>query len=128
YLNDEEVAKCSKPIESKTWTIRMLANELDEGTHSLIQTEQEALQPGQARRQSQELRGLDSSWGDWNASLNEVERDHYGAHGDSYHAGSIIPSSGYEIEGSSTGFHGADFDQIVHSEDCVESNDDEMLD
>ncbi|GKC56782.1 hypothetical protein Tco_1084380, partial [Tanacetum coccineum] len=49
YLNDEEVAKCSEPIEYETWTARMLANELDEGTHSLIQTEQEAPQHGQAR-------------------------------------------------------------------------------
>ncbi|GJS88709.1 hypothetical protein Tco_0771345 [Tanacetum coccineum] len=49
-------------------------NELDEGTHTLIQTEQEASQPGQARRDRQEPRGLDSSWGDWNVSLNEIER------------------------------------------------------
>ncbi|GKF78429.1 hypothetical protein Tco_0233997 [Tanacetum coccineum] len=54
--------------------------------------------------------------------------DHYGAHGDSYHAGSIVPSSGYEIGGSSAGFHGDDFDPIVHLEDCVESDDDEMRD
>ncbi|GJY62110.1 hypothetical protein Tco_0462767 [Tanacetum coccineum] len=54
--------------------------------------------------------------------------DHYGVHGDSYHAGSIVPSSGYEIGGSSVGFHGEDFDPIVHSEDCVKSDDDEMRD
>nr|GEV56914.1 hypothetical protein [Tanacetum cinerariifolium] len=53
---------------------------------------------------------------------------HYGAHGDGYHAGSIVPSLGYEIGKSSTGFHGDDFDPIVHSEDCVESDDDEMQD
>ncbi|GKB05347.1 hypothetical protein Tco_0833542 [Tanacetum coccineum] len=47
-------------------------------------------------------------------------RDHYGAYGDSYHAGSIVPSSGYEIGGSSTGFHRDDFDPIMHSEDYVE--------
>ncbi|GJT00094.1 ribonuclease H-like domain-containing protein [Tanacetum coccineum] len=197
YLNEEEVAKCSEPIEYETWTAKMLANELDEATHSLMQTEQVAPQAGQARRQRNEPRGLDSSWGDWNASLNEVEHrdvwrdsilirnnymlehsipilhhladqsnfayptyepsnvppypypyvpyphpymhypdtgspsfggDHYGAHGDGYHAGSIVPSSGYEIGGSSTGFHGDDFDSIVHSEDCVASDDDEMED
>nr|GEX79719.1 hypothetical protein [Tanacetum cinerariifolium] len=55
-------------------------------------------------------------------------RDHYGAHGDSYHAGSIVPNSGYEIEGSSAGFHGDDFDLIVHLEDCVQRNGDEMRD
>ncbi|GKG01841.1 hypothetical protein Tco_0306546, partial [Tanacetum coccineum] len=54
--------------------------------------------------------------------------DHYGAYGDSYHACSIVPSSGYEIGGSLAGFHGEDFDPIVHSEDCVESDDDEMQD
>ncbi|GKD72886.1 hypothetical protein Tco_1331168 [Tanacetum coccineum] len=115
YLNEEEVAKCLEPIEYETWTAKMLANELDEGTHTLMQTEQEAPQPGQTRRQRQESRGLDSSWGDWNASLNEIER-------------SIVPSSGYEIGGSSAGFHGEDFVPIVQSEDCVESDDDEMRD
>ncbi|GKC74112.1 hypothetical protein Tco_1119995 [Tanacetum coccineum] len=54
--------------------------------------------------------------------------DHYGAHGDSYHACSIVPSSGYEIGGLSVGFHRDDFDPIVHSEDYVESKDDEMRD
>ncbi|GKB73260.1 hypothetical protein Tco_0934672 [Tanacetum coccineum] len=102
YLNEEEVAKCSEPIECETWTVRMLANELDEETHTLMQTEQKAPQPGQARRERQEPRGLDSS--------------------------SIVPSSGYEIGGSSTGFHGEDFDPIVHLEDCVESDNDEMRD
>ncbi|GKE06271.1 hypothetical protein Tco_1398289 [Tanacetum coccineum] len=115
YLNNEEVAKCSKQIECETWIARMLENELDEGIHSLIQIEQEAPQPGQARRQSQEPRGFDSSWGDWNGSLNEIER-------------SIVPSSGYKIGGSSAGFHRDEFDLIVHSKDCVESDDDEMRD
>ncbi|GJW51347.1 hypothetical protein Tco_0092698 [Tanacetum coccineum] len=54
--------------------------------------------------------------------------DHYGVHSDGYHAGSIIPSLGYEIGGSSTGFHGEDFDPVMHSEDSVESDDDEMRD
>ncbi|GKF51886.1 hypothetical protein Tco_0148353, partial [Tanacetum coccineum] len=54
--------------------------------------------------------------------------DHYRALGDGYHAGYIVHSSGYEIRGSSAGFHGDDFDPIVHSEDCVESDDDEMRD
>ncbi|GJU97320.1 hypothetical protein Tco_1326591 [Tanacetum coccineum] len=96
YLNEEEVAKCSEPIECETWTVKMLANELDEGTHTLMQTKQEAPQPG--------------------------------AHGDGYHAGSIVPSSGYEIRVSSAGFHGEDFDLIVHSEDYVDNDDDEMRD
>ncbi|GKC51386.1 hypothetical protein Tco_1074131 [Tanacetum coccineum] len=54
--------------------------------------------------------------------------DHYGSHGDGYHAGSIVPSSSYEIGGSSVGFHGDDFDPIVHSKDCVASDNDEIKD
>nr|GEX50805.1 hypothetical protein [Tanacetum cinerariifolium] len=54
--------------------------------------------------------------------------DHYGAHGDSCHASSIVPSLGYVIGGSSAGFHGEDFDPIMHSVDCVESKDDEKRD
>nr|GEV50983.1 hypothetical protein [Tanacetum cinerariifolium] len=153
---------------------------------SRIMKAQELTTKTSERRQSQEPRGLDSSWGDWNASLNEIERmdvwrdsmimrnnyilehfapilhhledqsnfsypayeppnaspysypyvpyphpytyypntdsqsfrgDHYGAHGDNYYAGSIVLSSGYEIGGSSAGFHRDDFDLIVHSED-----------
>nr|GEV25966.1 reverse transcriptase domain-containing protein [Tanacetum cinerariifolium] len=145
--------------------------------------------------QRQEPRGLDSSWGDWNAHSNEVERrdvwrdlmlirnnymlehsmlilhhlenqsnfaypsyeppnvppypypyvpyphpytryphkgslsfgkDHYGVHGNGYHAGSIVLSSGYEIGGSSAGLHGDDFNLIVHSKYCVASDNDEM--
>ncbi|GJR17239.1 hypothetical protein Tco_0965766 [Tanacetum coccineum] len=63
-----------------------------------------------------------------NTGSPSFEGDHYGAHGDGYHAGSIVPSSGYEIGGSSTGFHGDDFDLIVHSEDCVASDNNEMED
>ncbi|GKD04140.1 hypothetical protein Tco_1179114, partial [Tanacetum coccineum] len=73
YLNEEEVSKCLEPIECETWTVKMLENELDEGNHTLMQTEQEAPRHGQARRERQEPRGLDSS--------------------------SIVPSSGYEIRG-----------------------------
>ncbi|GKA00837.1 hypothetical protein Tco_0673502 [Tanacetum coccineum] len=49
------------------------SRELDEATYTLMQTEQVAPQPGQARRQRHEPRGLDSSWGDWNVSLNKVK-------------------------------------------------------
>ncbi|GKE86612.1 hypothetical protein Tco_1560354, partial [Tanacetum coccineum] len=52
--------------------------------------------------------------------------DHYGAHGDGYQAGSIVPSSSDEIGGLSVGFHGEEFDLIVHLEDYVESDDYEM--
>ncbi|GJX92998.1 hypothetical protein Tco_0347584 [Tanacetum coccineum] len=42
YLNEEEVAKCSEPIKYETWTANILANELDEATHTLMQAEQVA--------------------------------------------------------------------------------------
>ncbi|GKE26219.1 hypothetical protein Tco_1441603, partial [Tanacetum coccineum] len=57
--------------------------------------------------------------------------EQYGARGDGYYACSIVSSSGYKIGGSSIGFHGDnDFDPIVHSEDCVASDndDDDMRD
>ncbi|GJR17238.1 hypothetical protein Tco_0965765 [Tanacetum coccineum] len=152
YLNEEVVAKCSKPIEYETWTAKMLVNELDEATHTLIQIEQVAPQAGQARRHRNEPRGsiqlFLSAYEPPNVppypypyvpyphpythypdigSLS-FGGGYYGVHGDGYHAGSIIPSLGYEIGGSSAGFHGDDFDPIVHSEDCIASDNDEMED
>ncbi|GKB73965.1 hypothetical protein Tco_0935377 [Tanacetum coccineum] len=73
-LVDKEVAKCSEPIDCEKWTTKMLTIELDEDFHTLFQTIQVAPQPRGARRQRQEPTGLNSSWGDWNASLNEIER------------------------------------------------------
>ncbi|GJV84398.1 hypothetical protein Tco_1524296 [Tanacetum coccineum] len=180
----------------------MLESELDEDIHTLLQTTGVAPQLRKARRQRQEPTGLNSSWGDWNASLNEIERrdvwrdsilirnnyilehsmpilhhladqsnfayptyetpnvppypypyvsyphlythypdmgnqfyggEHFGAQGDAYYAGPIIPSSGYEIGGSSGGVHGDDdeddmSDQYVRLENCVASDDDDMKD
>ncbi|GJS09328.1 hypothetical protein Tco_0366124 [Tanacetum coccineum] len=169
YLNEEEVTKCLESIEYETWTFKMLANELDEGTHTLMQTEQEASQPGHARRERQEPRGNNyilehsalilhhlADQSNFASPAYEPPNvppypypyvpyphpythypdtgspsfggDHYRAHGDGYYAGSIVPSLGYEIGGSSAGFHIEDFDPIVHLEDCVESDDDEMRD
>ncbi|GKD49955.1 hypothetical protein Tco_1278931 [Tanacetum coccineum] len=54
--------------------------------------------------------------------------EHYRAHGNDYFAGSIIPSSGYEIGGSSGGVHRDDdddeSDQFVCLEYCMASEDD----
>nr|GEV12235.1 hypothetical protein [Tanacetum cinerariifolium] len=36
YIMDEEVEKCSKPIECEKWTTKTLASELDEDVHSLF--------------------------------------------------------------------------------------------
>ncbi|GKC51387.1 hypothetical protein Tco_1074132 [Tanacetum coccineum] len=68
-------AKCSEPIEYETWTTKMLANELDKATHTLMQTEQVAPQAGQAKRQRNEPRGLDSSWGDCGTRADKVEQE-----------------------------------------------------
>nr|GEW44035.1 hypothetical protein [Tanacetum cinerariifolium] len=157
YLNEEEVAKCSKPIECETFTVKMLANELDKGTHTLMQTKQDIPQPGQERKERQEPRGLDSMDQSnfaypayklpnvppypypyvpyphpythyLDTGSTYFRGEHYRAHGDGYYAGSIVPSSGYEIGGSPAGFHGEDFEPIVRSEDYVESDNDEMRD
>ncbi|GKB90640.1 ribonuclease H-like domain-containing protein, partial [Tanacetum coccineum] len=174
YLADEEVAKCSESIECEKYTSKMLVSELDEENCTLLQSTQVPSLPRGARKQRHEPSGLNSSWGDWNASLNEIERgnvwrdsmlirnnymlehsmpilyhladqanfayptyeppnvppypypyvpyphpymhypdtgnqsfrgEHYRAHGNDYFAGSIVPSSGYEIGGSSGGVH-----------------------
>ncbi|GJT77810.1 hypothetical protein Tco_1044535 [Tanacetum coccineum] len=174
YFVDEEVAKCSEPIECEKWTSKMLVSELDEENCTLF-------------------------WGNWNASLNDIERgnvwrdlmlmrnnymlehsmpilhhladqanfayptyeppnvlpypypyvpyphpythypdpgnqsfrgEHYGAHGNDYFAGSIVPSSSYEIRGSSGGVHGDDddeSDQFVRLENCMASKDDDDM-
>nr|GEW38350.1 glutaredoxin-C11-like [Tanacetum cinerariifolium] len=118
----------------------MLANEIDEGTHTLMQTEQEATQPDQSNfaypaYEPPNVPAYPYLYVPYlhpythypDASSPSFVGDHYRAHGDGYHACSIVPSSGYEIEGSSTGFHEEDFDLIMHSEDYVESNDDEIV-
>ncbi|GKD98027.1 hypothetical protein Tco_1381924, partial [Tanacetum coccineum] len=150
YLNEEEVAKCSEPIECETWTVKMLANELDEGTHTLMQTKQEAPQPGDVWRDSMLMRSnyilehsapilhhlVDQS----NFAYPAYESPNVPPYPYPYVPypypytyypdtnSSIVPSSGYEIRVSSAGFHGEDFDLIVHSEDYVDNDDDEMRD
>ncbi|GJU99465.1 hypothetical protein Tco_1328736 [Tanacetum coccineum] len=149
----------------------MLANELDEDTHALMQTGRVAPQPSQARRDSMLMRNnyiLEHSAPILHhledqsnfayptyeppnvppypylyvsyphpytyypeAGNQSYEGEQYRARGDGYYAGSIVPSPGYETEGSSAGFHkDNDFDPIVHSEDCVASDndDDDMRD
>ncbi|GKB05061.1 hypothetical protein Tco_0833256 [Tanacetum coccineum] len=61
YPKSKEVAKCSEPIECEKCTAKMLANELDEDIHTLMQTERVAPQPREARRERQESSELDSS-------------------------------------------------------------------
>ncbi|GKE45093.1 hypothetical protein Tco_1472377, partial [Tanacetum coccineum] len=74
YLVNKEVGKCSEPIECEKWTTKMLASELDLDNHTLLGSTLLPPPPRVAREQRQEPSGLNSSWGDWNASLNEIER------------------------------------------------------
>ncbi|GJR21481.1 hypothetical protein Tco_0970008 [Tanacetum coccineum] len=76
YFMDEEIKKCSEPIDCEYWISKMLTNELDvENTCLKKETEM----PNQAEKGSSEPRqehgGLNSSWGDWNASLSRIERE-----------------------------------------------------
>ncbi|GKF40637.1 hypothetical protein Tco_0123979, partial [Tanacetum coccineum] len=65
YCMDDEIKKCSEPIDYEYWTSKMLADELDE----------ENTQAAEGRSgPRQEHRGLNTSWRDWNASLSEIER------------------------------------------------------
>ncbi|GJY26202.1 ribonuclease H-like domain-containing protein [Tanacetum coccineum] len=73
YLLDEKVAKCSEPIECEKWTEKMLAGELDLENYTLLGSSSLPLPP-KTREQRQDPSGLNSSWGDWNTSLNEIER------------------------------------------------------
>ncbi|GJZ47216.1 hypothetical protein Tco_0601048 [Tanacetum coccineum] len=73
YLVDEEASKCSEPIECEKWTEKMLAGELDMDNYTLLGSTSLPQSPRVAKKQRQELSGLNSSWGDWNASLNEIE-------------------------------------------------------
>ncbi|GJY98826.1 hypothetical protein Tco_0516256 [Tanacetum coccineum] len=75
YCMDEEIKKCSEPIDCYYWTSKMLADELDL-ENTCLKKENEMTT--QAEEGGSELRqghgGLNSSWGDWNASLSEIER------------------------------------------------------
>ncbi|GJW29309.1 hypothetical protein Tco_0046184 [Tanacetum coccineum] len=74
YYVDEELDKCSEPIECEKWTTKMFAKEFDMQNRHL---QQEVLLKDRVRVQSEqedEPSGLNSSWDDWNASLDKIER------------------------------------------------------
>nr|GEV96278.1 hypothetical protein [Tanacetum cinerariifolium] len=74
YCVDDEIKKCLEPIDCEYWTMKMLAEELDEKNQCLLKEIGILIQAGiGSSEQRQDPRGLKSSWGDWNASLNEVE-------------------------------------------------------
>ncbi|GJX72575.1 hypothetical protein Tco_0309746 [Tanacetum coccineum] len=59
YFVDEEVAKCSEPIECEKWTSKMLASELDEENFTLLQSTQEPSLPRGARKQRHGINEVD---------------------------------------------------------------------
>ncbi|GKB28727.1 hypothetical protein Tco_0868128, partial [Tanacetum coccineum] len=72
YYVDDEIKKCSELIDYEYWTTKMLAEELDEENQCLLEETGIPTQDGiGSNEQRQEPRGLNTSWGDWNASLNE---------------------------------------------------------
>ncbi|GJV84909.1 hypothetical protein Tco_1524807 [Tanacetum coccineum] len=76
-LVDEKIMKCTKPIKCETWTAKMLAREFDEDNDCLLRAKRVTTQPREEiREQRREPSGLNSSWGDWNASVSEIEPDH----------------------------------------------------
>ncbi|GJW89225.1 retrovirus-related pol polyprotein from transposon TNT 1-94 [Tanacetum coccineum] len=87
-----EIEKCSEPIECEKWTTRMLAGELDVDENKLLGSTE--LPMPEVRGQEQETSELNSSWGDWNAHLDEIQRD-FGT--------SSVPSFGYDVGGFSRG-------------------------
>nr|GFA73770.1 hypothetical protein [Tanacetum cinerariifolium] len=74
YYVDKETKKCSKSIECEKWTTKMLAKELDFENQTLLPSMLLPQPPRVTREQRQKLSGLNSSWGDWDVSLNEMER------------------------------------------------------
>nr|GEX56286.1 hypothetical protein [Tanacetum cinerariifolium] len=94
YCVDDEIKKCSEPIDCKYWTSRMLADELDEENTCL---KKEAVIPTQAVEgssgQRQEHEGNQSNQG-----------RSYGLGGDDYFTSAMLDfrgsSSGYAVEGA----------------------------
>nr|GEY28495.1 hypothetical protein [Tanacetum cinerariifolium] len=142
YLNDEDVEKCLEPIECEIWTLKMLANEdvwkdsilirnnyiLEHSATILHHLADQsnfaypAYEPPNVPPYPYTYVPFPYPYTHYpDTGSPSFGRDHFGAHGDSYHAGSIVSSFGYKIGGSSAGFHGDDFDSIVNLEDCVQT-------
>ncbi|GJW46630.1 hypothetical protein Tco_0078276 [Tanacetum coccineum] len=101
YCVDDEIKKCSEPIDCEYWTSKMLADELDEENTCL---KKETKMPTQAEEGSSEPR-------------QEHGGGRYGLGGDDYLT-SAMPdfggsSSGYAVGGSSggAGFDDNDMDE-----------------
>nr|GFA17704.1 hypothetical protein [Tanacetum cinerariifolium] len=75
YYVDDEIKKCSEPIDCEYWISKMLVDELD-AENTCLKKETKMLTQAEegSRKPRQEHEGLNSSWGDWNASLSEIKR------------------------------------------------------
>ncbi|GJS80406.1 retrovirus-related pol polyprotein from transposon TNT 1-94 [Tanacetum coccineum] len=72
YCMDEEIKKCLELIDYEYWTSKMLADELDKKNTCWKKETGIPTQTGEgSSRQRQKHGGLNTSWGDWNASLNQ---------------------------------------------------------
>ena len=84
YFEDDELAKCSEPLESETWDAKGFGKALNKRARSLGEwTEPEVDMPQQQQQQPpQQTEGIygyapgsfDSGWGNWHSELNDIER------------------------------------------------------
>ncbi|GJT04462.1 hypothetical protein Tco_0838924 [Tanacetum coccineum] len=101
YLVKEEVEKCSEPIECEKWTTKMLVNELDLENYTLLRPTLSPPLTRVPREQRQEPSSMPS-----------------------FRGTSIVPSSGYEVGGSSRSIQDEDDEDASMSEQIVHTNDD----
>ncbi|GJR06475.1 hypothetical protein Tco_0529459 [Tanacetum coccineum] len=104
FYNQRALAKCSKSIKSESWDDRMFGKALDRRAKklSLITLLEGPPQASNVPREEPSV--LNSSWGDWNASLNDIERRDVWCYAESW---SYFNCSELKIR-----------------QDCVESSDD----
>lgn len=82
YFVDEELAKCSEPIESETWDDKGFGKALNRRTRVLGEWTEPNIEVPQQQPPQQHMGGIyghapgsfDSGWGDWRSELNDIER------------------------------------------------------
>ncbi|GJY58377.1 hypothetical protein Tco_0458269 [Tanacetum coccineum] len=93
FYNQRELAKCSEPIKSESWDDRMFGKALDRRAKKLSPITPLEGPPQASDVPRGEPSGLNSSWGDWNVSLNDIE------HRDIWRD-SMLMRNGYMLEHS----------------------------
>ncbi|GKA27375.1 hypothetical protein Tco_0713543 [Tanacetum coccineum] len=74
FYNEGELAKCSEPIKSESWDDTMFGKAFNRKTTKLSLIISLKAPPQTRNLPRIKPSGLDSSWGDWNASLNDIKR------------------------------------------------------